>query len=235
MLTSVKTLCECRLEHTKVQFRQWLRCFSRPCWSWKSYSENPCRHTKRSTLPHKLFIPELFDLKFQAWHCTWKHLKQTLNWGDFLKALWGSVPSNFSRKQSVYNIELQSSYNYINEYPHTSKAGLHGASINPMTQVFQPIHNIFTTATLKIHMCYTLKTMGELSTFPLLCKHTTAQNCKGNKFKWHFGRKLLIFFFSIHKQHTWHRAEFLGCRSPSGATAHRTAKAFGISWMNYMI
>lgn len=63
-------------------------------------------------------------------------------------------PSNFSRKQSVYNIELQSSYNYINEYTHTSKAGLHGASINLMTQVFQPIHNTFTTATLKIDVLH---------------------------------------------------------------------------------
>lgn len=87
------TLCECSLEHTTVQFRQWLRCYSRPCWRWKSYNENPCRCTKRSTpLPYKLFIPELFDLEFQAWHCTWKHLKQMLNWGDFLKAIWGSVP-----------------------------------------------------------------------------------------------------------------------------------------------
>lgn len=51
VLTSGKTLCEYRLEHTKVQFRQWLRCFSRPCWSWKSYNENHCRHTKRSTPP----------------------------------------------------------------------------------------------------------------------------------------------------------------------------------------
>lgn len=93
----------------------------------------------------------------------------------FLKAISGSVvsqPSDFSRKQAVYNIESQSSYNYINEYVHTSKAGLHGASINPMTQIFQLIHNTFIPATLKICMFYTLKTMEELSTFSLVCENT---------------------------------------------------------------
>lgn len=52
VLTSVKTLWECRLEHTKVQFRQWLRCFSRPCWSWKSYNEKiPVDILKEAPLP----------------------------------------------------------------------------------------------------------------------------------------------------------------------------------------
>lgn len=89
VLTFVKTLCECRLNHTVVQFRQWLRCLLRPCWSWKSY-DNPCRCTKKSSPPNTLFIPELFDLEVQAWYPTWKqHLKQTLSWGDFLKAIWG--------------------------------------------------------------------------------------------------------------------------------------------------
>lgn len=78
-------------------------------------------------------------------------------------------PADFSRKQAVYNIESQSSYNYTNEYTRTSKAGLHGASINPMTQIFHPIYNTFTPATLKkMYMFYTLKTMGELSTFSLV-------------------------------------------------------------------
>lgn len=53
-----------------------------------------------------------------------------------------------------------------------SRAGLHGASINPMPQIFQHIHNTFTPATLKIFMFYTLRTMGELSTFSLVCENT---------------------------------------------------------------
>lgn len=136
---------------------------------------------KEATPLHKLFIPELFDLKFQAWHSTWKHLKQTLKWGDFLKAVWGSVvpkASDFSRKQAVYNIESQSSYNYINEYTHTYKAGWHGASLYPMTQIFQPIHNTLTQATLKnIHVLH-FKNHGRTEHILLsVWEHTTAQNC----------------------------------------------------------
>lgn len=37
---------------------------------WKSLPVYQKKH-----LPNKLFIPELFDLEFRAWHSTWKHLK----------------------------------------------------------------------------------------------------------------------------------------------------------------
>lgn len=90
VLTFVKTLCECRLEHTVVQFRQWLRCLSRPCWSWKSYN-NPCRCTKKSSPPPQYIIhPWVVWFRVPS---LIPHLKTAseanaqLGW--FLKAIWG--------------------------------------------------------------------------------------------------------------------------------------------------
>lgn len=124
VLTFVKTLCECRLEHTVVQYRQWLRCLSRPCWSWKSY-HNPCRCTKKKQPPPQHIIhPWVVWFRVPS---LIPHLKTTseanalLGWfsqGNLRSVL--PKPSDFSRKQTAQRIESQSSDNYINEHPPTS-------------------------------------------------------------------------------------------------------------------
>lgn len=167
-----------------------------------------------------------------------------LNWGDFLKAIWGSVWS-LSQRISVGSRQFTiSSHKVLTTILMSTHVHLRQVYMVYLLTQWLKYSILYTTplhpATLKkMYMFYTLKTMGELSTFSLvyenipqhrIVKEISSSDILEENY-WHF--------FSVHRHNMWYRAELLGYRAPSATTAHRAAKTghrtFEISRMNYMV